>query len=65
MGLLKTTKCLRSPLTAQGCQFASETDTEVVAHLITLAIEEGGHDLLAAVQQVLPKLQGRLRARCH
>jgi len=57
-GIIENHEMLRSSLTAQGCQFSSETDTEVVAHLITLAIEEGGHDLLAAVQQVLPKLQG-------
>ena len=57
-GIIENHEPLRSSLTAQGCQFASETDTEVVAHLIALAIEEGGHDLLAAVQQVLPTLQG-------
>ena len=57
-GIIENHELLRSSLTAQSCQFASETDTEVVAHLIALAIEEGGHDLLAAVQQVLPKLQG-------
>jgi glucosamine--fructose-6-phosphate aminotransferase (isomerizing) len=57
-GIIENHELLRSSLTAQGCQFASETDTEVVAHLIALAIEESGHDLLAAVQQVLPKLQG-------
>ena len=57
-GIIENHEMLRSSLMAQGCQFASETDTEVVAHLITLAIEEGGYDLLAAVQQVLPKLQG-------
>ena len=57
-GIIENHEPLRSALTAQGCQFVSETDTEVVAQLIALAIEEGGHDLLAAVQLVLPKLQG-------
>ena len=57
-GIIENHEVLRAALTAQGCQFASETDTEVVAHLIALALEEGSLDVLAAVQQVLPQLKG-------
>ena len=57
-GIIENHEVLRAALTTQGCQFASETDTEVVAHLIALALEEGSLDVLAAVQQVLPQLKG-------
>ena len=57
-GIIENHEALRASLTAQGCQFASETDTEVVAHLIALAIKDDGQDLLAALRQVLPQLKG-------
>ena len=57
-GIIENHEALRASLTAQGCQFASETDTEVVAHLIALAIKDDGQDLLAALRRVLPQLNG-------
>ena len=42
---------------ASGRAFTSDTDTEVVAHLIELAVASG-KTLLDAVQHVLPQLEG-------
>ncbi|MDQ3482370.1 MAG: glutamine--fructose-6-phosphate transaminase (isomerizing) [Pseudomonadota bacterium] len=56
-GIIENFKPLRDELIAQGRKFESETDTEVVGHLIARAIEEGmsPQDAVAAV---LPQLQG-------
>ena len=56
-GIIENHEVLRSELTASGRTFASETDTEVVAHLIEQSLGSG-HQLLAAVQSVLPRLEG-------
>ncbi len=54
-GIIENYVDLRSDLAGQGIAFTSETDTEVIPHLIGLAYDG---DLVAAVRQVLPKLQG-------
>ncbi|MBA3577740.1 MAG: glutamine--fructose-6-phosphate transaminase (isomerizing) [Sphingomonas sp.] len=56
-GIIENFKPLRDALIAQGRKFESETDTEVVGHLVARAIEEGmsPQDAVAAV---LPQLQG-------
>jgi glutamine---fructose-6-phosphate transaminase (isomerizing) len=38
--------------------YASDTDTEVVAHLVALELEAGADDLLDAVRRVVARLQG-------
>ena len=56
-GIIENFKPLREELMAEGRQFASETDSEVVAHLVAREIE-GGSNPQEAVAAVLPRLQG-------
>jgi glucosamine--fructose-6-phosphate aminotransferase (isomerizing) len=54
-GIIENYAILKRQLIARGHRFLSETDTEVIAHLI----EENYKDnLLSAVQNIVPKLQG-------
>jgi glucosamine--fructose-6-phosphate aminotransferase (isomerizing) len=54
-GIIENYKELRAHLTAQGHTFSSETDAEVVAHLIEQRADEG---LPAAVRAALGELEG-------
>ena len=54
-GIIENHDELRAELKARGYQFHSQTDTEVIAHLID-HLYSG--DLLDAVQQALPRLKG-------
>ncbi len=54
-GIIENHDTLRDELQAKGYVFASQTDTEVIAHLID-SLYDG--DLCAAVQAALPRLQG-------
>ncbi len=56
-GVIENHASLRRELEAEGFVFASETDSEVIAHLIARALEKTG-DLFTAVQLVLPMLEG-------
>lgn len=56
-GIIENFKELREMLKAKGCDFASETDTEVIPHLITLYLEEGKSPK-DAVFSALEKLKG-------
>lgn len=56
-GIIENFKPLREALTARGRKFESETDTEVVAHLVSEQIEAGASPT-EAVQAVLPQLRG-------
>ena len=56
-GIIENFKPLRDELIAGGREFKSQTDTEVVAHLIDRAYVELG-DPVAAVRDVLPRLHG-------
>lgn len=56
-GIIENFKPLRDELIAEGRTFNSQTDTEVVAHLIDRALNETG-DPVAAVRAVLPRLHG-------
>ena len=56
-GIIENFKSLREELIARGRVFTSETDTEVVAHLVSEKVEAG----LApaeAVREILPRLHG-------
>ncbi|OHD02126.1 MAG: glutamine--fructose-6-phosphate aminotransferase [Sphingopyxis sp. RIFCSPHIGHO2_01_FULL_65_24] len=56
-GIIENFKPLREALQARGRTFESETDTEVVAHLVSEQVE-AGQSPTAAVQAVLPQLRG-------
>ena len=54
-GIIENYMRLREWLISKGCVFASETDTEVIAHLIDYHYEG---DLVEAVQEALRQLEG-------
>ncbi len=56
-GIIENFKSLREDLEARGRIFASETDSEVVAHLISEQVEQGASPA-DAVKTVLPRLRG-------
>ncbi len=56
-GIIENFKPLREELSARGRSFESETDTEVVAHLVSEQVE-AGKSPQDAVQSVLPQLRG-------
>jgi glucosamine--fructose-6-phosphate aminotransferase (isomerizing) len=57
-GIIENYQELKAKLIAAGYQFTSDTDTEVVAHLIDQHLRENGGDLLAAVRQSVAQLTG-------
>jgi glucosamine--fructose-6-phosphate aminotransferase (isomerizing) len=56
-GIIENYKPLREALTGRGRRFESETDTEVVAHLVSERVEQGASPE-KAVREVLPQLRG-------
>ncbi len=56
-GIIENFKSLREGLQSRGRTFESETDSEVVAHLISEQVE-GGASPQEAVKEVLPQLRG-------
>ena len=56
-GIIENFRPLRQELEARGRTFESETDTEVVAHLVSEQVE-GGKSPQDAVKAVLPRLRG-------
>jgi glucosamine--fructose-6-phosphate aminotransferase (isomerizing) len=54
-GIIENHDELRAELKAKGYVFASQTDTEVIAHLVDLAYNG---DLFDAVKAILPRLHG-------
>lgn len=56
-GIIENFKSLREQLSARGRSFESETDTEVVAHLVSEQVE-AGKSPEDAVKSVLPQLRG-------
>ena len=58
-GIIENYETLRSELKAAGYVFTSETDTEVIAHLVHQQyVADGQKDIAGAVRAVLPKLHG-------
>ena len=56
-GIIENFQTLRAELEGYGRVFSTETDTEVVAHLITHALETG-HDPVSATKYILAKVEG-------
>jgi glucosamine--fructose-6-phosphate aminotransferase (isomerizing) len=56
-GIIENYQEIRERLRAEGVQLKSDTDSELVAHLIARAVRKT-KDLLKAVQLVLPELSG-------
>ncbi len=56
-GIIENHEALRTRLKAAGFVFTSETDTEVIAHLIELYYRES-NDLLAATRTAVAELEG-------
>ncbi|MEY3418537.1 MAG: hypothetical protein RJA46_308, partial [Pseudomonadota bacterium] len=58
-GIIENYETLRAELKSAGYEFSSETDTEVIAHLIHQAyVSSKQVDLVASVRSVLPRLHG-------
>ena len=56
-GIIENFAELRRELEAKGAKFATETDTEVVAHLVTEEMKHGASPV-EAVKRALPRLRG-------
>ncbi|MFZ0456879.1 MAG: glutamine--fructose-6-phosphate transaminase (isomerizing), partial [Rhodoplanes sp.] len=56
-GIIENFNELRTELSGRGAKFETETDTEVVAHLLT-DLMKTGLDPVAAVKTALPRLKG-------
>jgi glutamine---fructose-6-phosphate transaminase (isomerizing) len=57
-GIIENHLALKAALAAKGHRFASETDTEIFAHLIADALAAGAKDLHAAVRSSLAHVEG-------
>lgn len=57
-GIIENHEPLRELLVSRGYRFVSETDTEVVAHLVHWEQQQSGGSLLDIVQRVIPQLRG-------
>jgi glucosamine--fructose-6-phosphate aminotransferase (isomerizing) len=58
-GIIENYETLRAELKTAGYDFTSETDTEVIAHLIHQQyVASGQKDIAASVRAVLPRLHG-------
>ena len=56
-GIIENHEALRAELTAEGAVFTSETDTEVIAHLVQ-RYTDAGDDLRAAMLKTVARLHG-------
>ncbi|AYC21189.1 Glutamine--fructose-6-phosphate aminotransferase [isomerizing] [Dickeya dianthicola] len=57
-GIIENHEPLRELMVSRGYRFVSETDTEVVAHLVHWEQQQSGGSLLDIVQRVIPQLRG-------
>jgi glucosamine--fructose-6-phosphate aminotransferase (isomerizing) len=57
-GIIENSERLRGELTGHGVTFASETDTEALAHLIAAALADGAGSLEDAVRTALRRVEG-------
>jgi glucosamine--fructose-6-phosphate aminotransferase (isomerizing) len=57
-GIIENHAELRQALIEQGYEFGSDTDSEVIVHLLHNSLEREGKTLLAAMQDVVKRLEG-------
>src|SRR4030095_14071738 len=57
-GIIENHNALRRELASQGVTFLSDTDTEIIAHLANLALQNGAPDLASAVRVALQRVRG-------
>ena len=57
-GIIENHRELRDRLSAEGFEFSSETDTEVIAHLLAFLLDREGGDLVATVRRAVRELVG-------
>lgn len=57
-GIIENHEELREFLTGEGYVFTSQTDTEVIVHLLNLRLRELGGDLCSALKSVVKELHG-------
>jgi glucosamine--fructose-6-phosphate aminotransferase (isomerizing) len=57
-GIIENYQQLRSELQGKGASFGSETDSEVIAHLLEAEMKESGCDLFEALGKALGRLHG-------
>jgi glucosamine--fructose-6-phosphate aminotransferase (isomerizing) len=57
-GIVENYRQLREELKAKGHEFVSDTDTEVIPHLISDYLSANSHSLLEAVRQTVNRLEG-------
>lgn len=56
-GIIENYATLKSELIAKGSQFTSDTDSELIAHLVAREVA-AGQNLFQAVLKILPRLEG-------
>jgi glutamine---fructose-6-phosphate transaminase (isomerizing) len=57
-GIIENHLELKHRLEREGARFASDTDTEIVAHLVHRALADGAQDCFEAVRRALAELRG-------
>jgi glucosamine--fructose-6-phosphate aminotransferase (isomerizing) len=57
-GIIENHVALRQALEADGVRFSSDTDTEIVAHLVDRALRKGAPSLFEAVRNALKQVRG-------
>jgi glucosamine--fructose-6-phosphate aminotransferase (isomerizing) len=57
-GIIENHVALRSELEGKGVRFSSDTDTEIVAHLVDEAVRGGAKKLVDAVRSALSRVRG-------
>src|SRR3954468_510189 len=57
-GIIENHEAMRAELIAYGYEFSSDTDTEVIAHLVHAKLAQGAGDLFVAVRRAVAELVG-------